>query len=83
MCLHTGPRVIDVHLPVRSVIGLWLLGGQQSPVDAVPGSARSGQCHSRSGVKTLSRGPPSAGKRACGDRICSMAAPAQSSRSAA
>jgi hypothetical protein len=46
---------------------------------SVPGSARSGQCHTRSGMKTLSPGPRPASGRPCCDRISNMAAPPQSS----
>jgi hypothetical protein len=35
--LHAGPRVVDVHLPVGRMVSVWLLDGEQCPVDAVPG----------------------------------------------
>jgi hypothetical protein len=40
--LDPGPGVADVELPVSRVVGVGLLGGEQGPVDAVPGHQLGG-----------------------------------------
>ena len=42
VALDPGPRVVDVDLPVGGLVGFGLLGGEQRPVDAVPGHQLGG-----------------------------------------